>query len=313
MAPVVRDSRAYGATRVTGANSRRIGRLTPNEAIELFGYGGLVPALTSLVAALLGRRLLPASASERYAAAVALVAGFAVGYALLPAWAAPLPTRYWHWLPYLGGAAMIVGPVGQAVGVSRLERGLVQLLFALVAAWLLVPTWADLQPSRPVWIALLTAYLFLLAALLEPLAKPICERRVLAFLTLAATSSAIMVAVFVSLKFGRVAGVAAASVAGCWAAQSVARGQLGTPGFLPAYSALVGGSAFTGAINPAPPNAALLLVPAGPIALWLFVRGPLARFQGIAAWVAQFFVVVALLAAFLFLAMYWESGGQEGF
>ena len=79
------------------------------------------------------------------------------------------PSRHWHWLPYLALASTLIGPIGLAGGVTVVERWLLHLLLAVVSAWFLVPTWASLQPLRGAYVILLTAVVFLLSTLLDPL------------------------------------------------------------------------------------------------------------------------------------------------
>src|SRR5437762_9081112 len=131
-----------------------------NTSIELFGYGIAVPAAVAIAVMRLALRLPAEDVARRYAAALAFCLAFFVAYALLPPWAAMVPTRHWHWLPYLALAAMVIGPVGLAGGVRAFERWLLHLLLAVVAAWFLVPTWASLQPWRGASIFLLSAALF---------------------------------------------------------------------------------------------------------------------------------------------------------
>ncbi|MCH7863259.1 MAG: hypothetical protein IH998_16740, partial [Proteobacteria bacterium] len=216
------------------------------------------------------------------AALGAFAAAFFVGYALLPAWAAIAPTRHWHWLPYLGLVAMVMGPVGLAPGLLRVERWLLTFLLAVLAAWLLVPTWADLQPARPTYVLILTAYILLLSMLLDPLPAHVPVRLFLAALTIVAGAGAIMLAVFVSLTFGQLAGIAATAMAGCTIAAFRVGGPTLTRAVIPAFAVLVGGSLFVGSIEPDPALHGFLLVPAAPLGLWTCLRGPLARHRGVA-------------------------------
>ena len=140
-----------------------------NLAIEILGYGGIVPATISIAVLFFARRFKTSSVCNRYAAAVAFALAFFVGCALLPSWSPFWPQRHWQWLPYLAAIAMVVGPVGLASGVCPRERWLLHLLLAIIAAWLLVPAWASLQPHRVAYVATLPVGLFLLSVLLDPL------------------------------------------------------------------------------------------------------------------------------------------------
>lgn len=277
--------------------------------IDILLYGGVVPAVVAFSLVFVLRRVLPASAAERYPTAIAFAAAFFVGYALLPSWAAIAPTRHWHWLPYLGLVAMVMGPVGLAQGLLRVERWLLTLLLAVLAAWLLVPTWADLQPSRPTYILILTAYVLLLSMLLDPLPARVPARLFLAALTIVAGAGALMLAVFVSLTFARLAGVAAAAMAGCAVAAFRNGGPTMPRAVIPAFAVLLGGSLFVGSIEPDPALHGFLLVPAAPLGLWLCARGPLARHRGVTAGAIGLGAVLALLAIACVLVVMGESAG----
>ena len=118
--------------------------------IEIVVYGGIIPTVVPLATASLLLGVLPESASRRYAAAVAFGAAFVVGYMLLPSWAEFVPTRHWHWLPYLGAAAMILALIRLAQGLSTPERWLLHLLLSAVAA--LAPCAGMAEPSAVAFV-----------------------------------------------------------------------------------------------------------------------------------------------------------------
>lgn len=281
-------------------------------AIEILIYGGLVPAAISLATVLLGRVVLPEGAAGRYPAALGLGLGFFVGYAVLP-WTPLVPARHWQWLPYAGAVAMAMGPIGRAGGVSVVERLLLNALAAVVAAFLLVPTWPDLEPSRPVYVALLAAYLVALAALLEPLPVRLPGRLFLPLLAGAAACAAVMLAVFVSITFGQVAGVAAAALAGCSVAMRFGTAATLARSAMLWFAVIVGGCAFVGFIEPKPPLFGLLLAPAAPLALWSCAVGPLSRLRGWRAAAAQIGAVLVPLTAAALVAWLGESAASQGY
>lgn len=280
-------------------------------ATDILFYGGVVPAAVAVSLVFLLRRLLPASAAQRYPTAVAFAAACFVGFALLPSWAVIAPTRHWHWLPYLGGVAMVMGPVGLAPGLLRVERWVLTFLLAVLAAWLLVPTWADLQPARPTYILILTAYVLLLSILLDPLPARVPVRLFLAALTIVAGAGAILVAVFVSLTFGQLAGIAAAAMAGCTVATSRVGDPTLTRAVIPAFVVVVGGLLFVGSIEPDPALHGFLLVPAAPLGLWMCARGPFARHRGVAGGAIGLVGVLVLLVIACILVALGESSGTE--
>jgi hypothetical protein len=278
--------------------------------IEILVYGGIFPAAIAVAIMCLSRRLLPESVSNRYAVAIAFAVAFFVGYALLPSWADLLPKRHWHWLPYLCAVAVVLGPVGLATGVHAPERWLLFLLLAIATAWAIVPTWPGLKPSRSVYVPSLAGYLLLLMTLIEPLPTRINGKLFMSMLTVASGSVAIALAVFVSVKFGQVAGIAAAAMAGCCVASFFHNHDSTTRGLVPAFAIIVGGLAFVGYIEPQQPLKGMLPVPAAPLALWASVWGPLARLRGVAAGAAQTAVVLVPLVIALVWLLFGEGAEQ---
>lgn len=272
-------------------------------AIQVLGYGGVLPASVSIAVVYLARRLMPQSAGDRYAAPLALGVAFFVGYLLLPSWAALIPQRHWHWLPYFALVAMIVGPVALAPCLVTLERLCLQLLLALIAAWFLVPDWPDLRPPRPVYIAILVSYFFLFIALLDSLPSRLRGSFFLALLMLVALAVALLVGISVSLMFGHVAVIVAAALLGCFASTFFVRKEAFARGLIPGFAILIGGLAFVGCIEPERPLVGILIAAAAPLALWSCAWGPLARLEGLLAKVAQ---TIAVLVP-LIVAVVWVT------
>lgn len=272
-------------------------------AIELLG-----PAVLSVATLLIARLVLPEPAGRRYPAAIALGCGFFVGYALLPSWDGFTPTRHWHWLPYLGVAAMVLGPLALANGVYAVERLLLFALFALVTALLLVPTWSDLEPSRPAYIGILSGYLFVLMAALGPLPDHLPGRLFLPMLAGVSACTAALVAAFVSLTYGQVAGAATAALIGCSVAARFETAAMLARGLVPGFVVIVGGCAFVGFIEPKPPLIGLLVAPAAPVALWTCAAGPLSQLGGWRGGVVQTCVLLIPLAVAAILVLMNEGG-----
>jgi hypothetical protein len=285
--------------------------MNARSATEVLGYGIVLPAGIALAVVLLVRRTTPAGLARHSAAALGFAAGFFAGYALLPSWAELVPSRHWHWLPYLTAAATLIGPIGLTEGgVSRAMRGLLQLAIAGAAAWLLVPTWATLTPPRLVSVALLASYLVLLMVLLDHLPLGTVGRRFPVLLCAAACVTAALIAYAVSVTYGRVAGLAAAALAGICVAAWLRFDAAELRGLIPAFAVAVGGAAYVACIDPQPPQLGLLLAPAAPLGLWVCAFGPLARLRGpSAAAVQTSAVAVPLIAAII--AVY--SGSAEGY
>src|SRR5262245_15243691 len=104
------------------------------------------PAGASLAVALVMLRAFPSDVSRRAAAGYACAAGFFAGFALLQPGNLK-PSSPWHWVPWLGALAAIAGSIGLAPGVRLVERWALHLAVAFVAAWCLVPTRSNVQPS----------------------------------------------------------------------------------------------------------------------------------------------------------------------
>jgi len=280
-----------------------------NTAIEIVGYGGLVPGVIAIAVYRLALWL-PAGAGPRFSAALAFASAFFVGYVLMPDWAELAPTRHWHWLPYLAGMAAILGAVGLADGVSIVDRWLLQGLLAIVGGWLLVPDWASLQPSRAVYVPLLSVYFVVLCAALDGLPERLPGRLFPVLLGVVSVASTISIAFFVSVKLGQVAGIATAGLLGCGVANLTRPTSVASRGVIPGYVVIVGGLAFVAGIEPEPPLLALLLIPAAPLALWSCAWGPLSRTRGYAGAASQF-AAVLLPAAVGFVAVFLTQGGAD--
>jgi len=292
---------------------------------ELIGPMLIAAGPAALVSAAVGWLLgfvLPRELSERYRLGAALVVGFIVGNWLLTDGAPLVPSRHWHWLPHLAAGAAVIGGLTLAGGMSWPERILGYALLTIVAAWLLVPDWEELQPPRAYLIGLLAGYFTVLASLLTALPARLQAATFAALLTAAATAVALLITAEVSMTYGLPAAIAAAALAGCFVAslltrsaskgristRSVSEGNpspaLATPlrGLIPVYAVLAGGLAFVGTIEPAPPMWTIMVAPAAPLALWLFAAGPLARLRGWPAIAAQAAAVAVPLVIVLAIA-----------
>ena len=263
-------------------------------AIEIIGWDIALPAVISFAVCFALTRLLPADLARRQSMGLAVCVGYCTGYVLLRSWADIVPTRNWQWTFYLVMAAAVIGAAAAANGIWLVERWILYFLVAAIAAWLLVPNRATLQPPRSTWLWMLAAYLTVLAALLDPLIRRIGEAPPLAAMTLSASGAAAVVAYYYSLTNARVAGVAAGSIAGCWLVSWLGSAA-GAGSASLVYSVLIGGLAFNGTVGPARPMFGLLLLPLAPLALWLCVWGPLARLSRTKAIVVQMGLVFTVI------------------
>ncbi|QDU31159.1 hypothetical protein ETAA8_63120 [Anatilimnocola aggregata] len=274
------------------------------ELLEFLLYSAVIPAITAVIVAITLRRLLPTTIGAGCSFAVGVAAGFFVGYALLPEWAPLVPERHWQWLPHLAFSAAFVGCVIGAGRWPAWSSGLLYCALGLLTAWLIVPSWV--QPTRLGMIPLVTAYIAGISLFLVMLPARLRGRLFLFLLAACAASTALVVFIEVA-KYGQVAVIVAPAIVACWVAlllqarlwpqpEANATESLAwaTAALIPVYVLIAGGSAFVGAIEPTRPVYWLLAVPAAPLALWLFVVGPLARLTGIQAVLAQTFAVAVI-------------------
>jgi hypothetical protein len=291
------------------------------ERVELLLYTAVIPMLTAAAAAWVARRGLPPAIAQRYWLGLALAVGFVIGYWLLPDRPPLVPVKHWHWLPYLA-AMTLAGGLTSAGDASWIARLLVYVAVALVAAWKLVPHWEDLQPPWHYTVSLLAGYFLLLTAFLVALPDRLLGRLFVGLLCASAGVTALLITIGFSVKYGQVAAIAAAGLAGCCLMaflpipkRSVSEGTVVTlptaiRGLIPVFTILVGGLAFVGAIEPTPKTMPIFLVaPATTLMLWLFAAGPLSRLQGPSAAAAQ--TAAVLLPLIIALAIVALGSGEE--
>lgn len=243
---------------------------------ELLVVNAVVPVATAFVVRRLAERCGPTSWIGPRSGPLAVAIAYAIGYSLLPPWAALIPTRHWHWLPGLGLLAGLVSlaaprPLSQGSGRLLLRAGL-----SVVSAQVLVPTWPDLYPPRTVHIAGLSAGLFAIAAGLDPLLEGAQVRARSTVLAVCAATVAGVAATFVSFTYGQLAGLAAASFAGL-AAAGRETGRSGSA-LGPAYAVLVVGAAYIASVEPVPPAPGPLIAAFAPLSLGL--AAPIGRLLG---------------------------------
>jgi hypothetical protein len=272
-------------------------------------YNLVLPFALALLVAALCTRSLPGDAAARWRLAAGAASGIALGYVLLPEWAPLSPERHWQWLPYLAIAAAILGAIASGDRVSFWERALVRAILSAVAALAIVPFWESLQPPRTISVPLLGCYFYLLITLIAAVPQQLQGRTFTALLTLSAITTTLVVAIEVSLKFGHLGAVLFSSFAGVAAcglffplrsteasdaSPSIA---LSNRSLVALYGVAIGGLAFVGAIEKAPPATPLLVLPAAPLVLWLFAFGPLRRLTGVSAIALKVLAVLLVTAA----------------
>jgi hypothetical protein len=246
-------------------------------------YGGLVPAVVAFVVWFLARLILKENAAARYAPSLALVTGFATGYFLvgLGPW---MVKSHYTWLPYVVAATVIVAPLAHASGVSWFERLLLYAVFAVVAAWLLVPDRKEMDPTRLqlllTWGPGLVLTAFLLDGVIERFRGPLLP----GLLTFTAICTAAVLGLSGNLRFAQMIGAGAAALGAITVATLWAK-EVSLKGISLPFATLIWGGMLIARMNTssAVPLASYVIVPVAPLLMWAAVRGPLSRGAGFVA------------------------------
>jgi len=286
--------------------------LTAKSAIEIALYAGVIPAAVALAGCLLLGWLLGLNAARRYVPGAAFAIAVFTGFALLPGTTSFAPSQFWEWAPYLGLLAALVAGVTGTDGLHRFERWVSTLIVCALAAWLVVPSWEDLVPSRQSQGIALTLGMFSLAILLEPLAKRIRSDAFALWLLLPAATVSICVMAHVSETLGILAALPAGALAGCFVAALTSKASSDASSLALPYAAVIGTYAYAGYVYPTPPPWPLLLAPAAPLALWLTLIGPLARYTGTRAGLQAVCVALPLAVIAAFFLLGGDAGEAEG-
>jgi len=183
--------------------------ISPQEAL----YGLAAPLLVAAVCYWIASRFLSEHVRERWPASVALVAGFAAGYALLK-FAPWQPTSHWHWMPYALAVAGLIGSVSAASGVSLLERTLLYGATAWIVAWFIVPTYDDLEPSRVTYLIAWPIYVTVIALAIDGLARRLTGPLLPAIVTLSLAAGVMIVFLSGSAKLMQIDAIGMAAMCG---------------------------------------------------------------------------------------------------
>jgi hypothetical protein len=241
--------------------------------LDLAVYGGLAPGAAAAVLLWLALRAAwpTRAAACHWGAAAALAAGFLVGYALtdVPAW---IPSASWQWPPHV---ALLAASLMFLEALGRLPKAVcvaMDLAFAGVATWLLVPELRE--TATYIWflraslaIAILLTWWSLAAwALRQP------GVNYFALLTLIALLGAAVVTLAGSLRLGQPFGFLAASMAGIGTVAWWQREQSPSQGVAPTLAVLLAGMLCNGYYHRGYddfPMASFILVAIAPIVLAL--------------------------------------------
>ncbi len=277
--------------------------------------GFALPALVAGGLLVVLQRFVLAEFVRKIAASAALAAGFVTGYALLGLgqWEVKY---FWHWLPYVTMLSVCGSALTAGERWLRVAGEVGCLALAVLAAWLLVPTWPHLEPTRAVHIAVWSSGVFVLALLLDPLTRPAMASRLprgLLSTVLAGTMFAAVVVVLLSesLRFTQFAGAAAGSMLGiaivntAWPKQTSLHGIAFTFAVLSCALLLVAQVDSHSAV----PLISYAVVPLAPLGLWLAkLLGEDASRPAWKSWALLLPLPVVICAGAIGLAVAWTLG-----
>jgi hypothetical protein len=285
--------------------------LNASAALQLAWHGAVIPAIAALAAFFTIGWLWPSDVVSRYRAGAAFAVGIFVGFVLLPSTSSLIPSEYVEWIPYLGLLAALAAGLTLANGVLRWERWVAIYLVSFAAALLIVPTWPELAPARPIQIAVLAIGMTTLAALLLPLPERLPGAVVPSWLLVAAAATSGLILLEQSETVGRPAALPAGALAGCIAAATIVKSPVAWSGLIFPYAVVAGGYAYLGAIYPVTPLWSLLIMPIAPLALWISVVGPWAQTSGLRALILQSICVLTPIVIVAAILISRSAGGDE--
>jgi hypothetical protein len=216
-----------------------------------------------------------------------------------------------EWIPYLGVLAAFAAGLTHANGVLGGERWAAIYLVSFAAALLIVPTWPELAPARPIQIAVMAAGMTALVALLLPLLKRLSGAMVPSWLMVAAAATSGLIMLEQSETFGRPAALPAGALAGCIGAALIAKTPVDWRGLVFPFTVIAGGYAYLGSIYPVTPLWMLLIVPIAPLGLWICAVGPWAQMRGLPALILHGICVLTPILIVAAILISRSAGGDE--
>lgn len=230
----------------------------------------------------------------------------AVVFVLVPLWYAVLhlgpwrPAESWQWLPWLAILACVIN----AAAPNKWILWISYSLFALVAAWLLVPNIERLADERPYWLAAVP-----LAILVALDSTILLSRRLvgpaLPFYLLLVTLAAALLVFLASLaKFAQLGGILAGIAAGCCVVCWLYPTRSLTSAIVPGWATLYAGLLLEArlATFSEVPLVSYVLMLLAPLMIWLTAVPPVRKMK--AGWrtVLTAFAIMIPLSVGLYLA-----------
>ena len=232
----------------------------------------------------------------------------ALAVAAVPLWCILLfqagslkPQENWEWLPWLGVLACRIN----ATSSNKWILGILYILFALLATWLLVPEFERLAPERPYW--LIAVPLMLLVSLgsstglSHRLAGP-----ALPFVLLLATFAAALLAFAAAIaKFAELGLIVTGMLAGCCVASFCFPSRPLTSAIAPGWSVLYPGFLIEAKLYSYSevPLASYILLLCAPLTIWLTAIPPLRKMKPV--W--RTVLTLVLLLAPIAVGLYWAG------
>ncbi|MHC5109498.1 MAG: hypothetical protein ACYTHJ_06430 [Planctomycetota bacterium] len=251
--------------------------------------GFLAPAVLAGALALIMLRLLPENAARIIAAPIAVLGGFLLGYAFVAA--APWqPSDHWHWLPYLAAGAAVVASMVALPAMPAPVRVMLGLALSAAIAWLLVPDWEDLEPSRAVYLWGFATYSAAIMVFLFPAAKRSEPGRFLVAMILTSVAASAMMALSGNLRFAQICGAAVGAMIGCALAVRLAKQKPAHAGLVILFVGIVASLILVSQLHSFSeiPLFAYALIPPAPLLLLVtesgFFHGIGARKQNVFRW-----------------------------
>lgn len=253
---------------------------------SLVCVGGIPPVVAFIVFVLVQRLAGGRTPAAPVAAAgMAWAAGVCAGYiaAIRVVQLATLwPTDGWQWLPWL---ALLATTLAGGAASPVLPRWVIPAVAALVSVLVMavvLPRWVPFLPRRPFWMAVGAVLISGCWLTLETGWRQRTDRMPALALGLAGAASALLLAFTGNLRFGQVAGLAAAAFGGVVLATRAGRVAGAERGAIPGFLVSVLGMLVVGYLYSADtaPGAAYLLAGLSPAFLSAAIQPAVARRLG---------------------------------
>lgn len=144
--------------------------------------------------------------------AIALGVGFFAGWCTQE-WTTLQPVRYLDWLPWVG-LTLSVAAIVFSKYETRTLQGILLAAGCAASAWLLVPNFPRMQPSRIVALGIVATVSVLMVVTLEKTSKRIDSRLLITCLMATGTAASIVLAQSFAMKFAQIMGMLTAALVG---------------------------------------------------------------------------------------------------